>query len=145
MKWGFFKFDKSRSIIFIILVLLYPFTIVYPRIRGEIFSPNSRVCLAAIDYKVFSTILGIPFMFIDYFFYYKYVNPLYIIWSLSQLIPSVIISLVLSYPLNLLYKKFFKKSPRQQRPFRHNFPRSTSQARCVEQACHTLYVIFVPP
>lgn len=111
MKWGFFKFDKSRLIIFIILSLLYPFTIMYPCIRGEIFSPNSRVCLTAIDHKVFPTILGIPFMFIDYIFYYKYVNPFYIIWSLSSLVPNLIVSFILSYPLNLLYKKFFKKNP----------------------------------
>jgi len=111
MKWGFFRFDRSRWIIFFIIFLLLPFCITYPCLRGPLFSQRPNVCAWQIDYRIFPTFLGVPFMLIDYIFYYcKDVNIFSILYSLSPLIPTMLISLVLSYPINLLHGKRHKIS-----------------------------------
>ena len=92
MKQEFFRFDRSRRIIFIILFLFLPFCFRYPFLRGPLFSQRPTVCAWAIDYRVFPTFLGVPFMVIDYTFYFcKDMDVLLILGSLSPLLPNIIL------------------------------------------------------
>lgn len=98
MKEEFFKFDKSRWTIFIIIFLLFPVPITYPSTPCKIFQEPGilqALCTVGPYPMIFSLIVTI-------FDKYGGVN---LIISLIDLI----FSFILSYPINLIYKKIRKK------------------------------------
>lgn len=96
----FLKFDRSRTVIFLILFLLFPMGISYPCVRGEILKPRSMVCLTAIDGNVLPAFIGI----IEYFIYYgTELKPIPLL--LINLVINYTVSFIVSYPINLVYLK----------------------------------------
>jgi|SRR3989344_9167787 len=101
-----FRFDKSRWVIFLIVSFLFPIPLTYPSSGCQLFhQPGMLQALCSI---LLPTFLTIPFSIIEYgmghIAYWYFVSTLP-----TSLLSSLIISFVLSYPINLLYKKIKMK------------------------------------
>ena len=97
MKWGFFKFDKSRWIIFIISFLIFP---VYNQYQSSQITPMMQ---ADGPYPFFIALYKVIVNKENYYLFTI---------SIIFLILNLLTSYILSYHLTLLYKKIFKKSSR---------------------------------
>lgn len=103
---NFFKFNKSRWIIFIIIFLILPIPLVYPSSNCSLFSQSGM--LQAICYIWLPCFLTIPFSIIESNMGHV-INSYFISTLPIFLLFNIIISFILSYPLNLFYKKIRRK------------------------------------
>ena len=95
----FFKLDKSRLIIFILILLLFPTTISYSTGPCRLFhSPGLAEYICHITKPAF---ILIPLALIDSLFY-GYVP---ISSVINTFVLDLLISFILSYPLNVIYKR----------------------------------------
>lgn len=101
MKWSFFKFDKSRIVIFVILFSLFPAEVQYPSTGCKIFEPPGilqAICTVGPYPMLFSLFVTV---------FDKYARTGFLI--IFTMIIDFIISYTLSFPLNLVYKKLKSK------------------------------------